>query len=410
MEEALQSEEATQGPLSGIKVLDLTSVFMGPHATQILAEHGAEVIKIEAPEGDIVRKIGPARHDGMSAIFLLANRGKRSIVLDLKQPQGRAVALRLAAEADVLVYNIRPSAMARLGLGYADIKAVNPRIVYVGAVGFGQDGPYAARPAYDDLIQGAAGLASLPNRVNGDEPRYVPCAIVDRSVALAVVNAVTTALFHRERSGAGQAIDVPMFETMAHLIMGDHLYGHAFEPPLGTTGYPRHLAEDRRPYATKDGYLSLLIYTDRQWQAFFDLIGRPELKKDVRYSGMAGRTRHIKSVYAMLAEAIATRTTAQWLEAFERADIPAMRMHTLDTLLEDEHLQAVGFFELADHPTEGRIRHLRNPGTWSGTPLGPVRPAPRLGEHSRELLSALGYSEEQIEDLIASGVTAEPAA
>ena len=396
------------GPLSGIKVLDMTTVFMGPHCTQILAEHGADVIKLEAPEGDIVRKIIPARHDGMGGLFLLANRGKRSIVLDAKQPAGREAILKLAAASDVFVYNLRPQAMARLGLSYADVAAVNPSIIYVGAFGYGQDGPYAARPAYDDLIQAAAGLASLPTRVNGAEPRYVPCAIVDRTVALAAVNAVTIALFHRQRSGQGQAVDVPMFETMAQLLLGEHLYGHAFEPPLAGLGYPRSLAPDRRPYETQDGYIAALVYTDRQWLIFLNIVGRSELLQDHRFIDMGSRTTHVKEVYAFIAEVLKTRTTADWLEAFNRADIPAMPMQTLESLIDDAHLQAVKLFELAEHPSEGKIRQMRNPTRWSATPLGAIRHAPRLGEHSREVLREIGYGEAQIEQLFKSGITVEP--
>ena len=396
------------GPLSGIKVLDMTTVFMGPHCTQILAEHGADVIKLETPEGDIVRKIIPARHEGMGALFLLANRGKRSIVLDVKKPAGREAALKLAAQCDVLVYNVRPQAMTRLGLSYADVAAVNPRIVYVGAFGYGQDGPYRAQPAYDDMIQAAAGLASLPNRVNGAEPRYVPCAIVDRSVALAAVNAVTTALFHRERTGQGQAVDVPMFETMAHLLLGEHLYGHAFEPPLAGLGYPRSLAPDRRPYLTKDGYIAALVYTDRQWKVFFDMIGRSELLHDHRFKDMGSRTKNVKEVYTFVAEMMQMRTTSEWLDAFGRADIPAMPMQTLESLIDDAHLQAVNLFELAEHPSEGKIRHMRNPTRWSATPLGAIRHAPRLGEHSREVLREAGYGDAQVDQLLKSGVTLEP--
>ena len=396
------------GPLSGIKVMDMTTVFMGPHCTQILAEHGADVIKLESPEGDIVRKITPARHDGMGGLFLLANRGKRSIVLDAKQPAGREAILKLATASDVFVYNLRPQAMARLGLSYADVAAVSPRIVYVGTFGYGQDGPYAARPAYDDLIQAAAGLASLPTRVNGAEPRYVPCAIVDRTVALAAVNAVTTALFHRERTGQGQAVDVPMFETIAHLLLGEHLYGHAFEPPLAGLGYPRSLAPDRRPYETQDGYIAALVYTDRQWLIFLNMVGRSELLQDHRFIDMGNRTKYVKEVYAFIAEILKTRTTADWLEAFNRADIPAMPMQTLESLIDDAHLQAVKLFELAEHPSEGKIRQMRNPTRWSATPLGAIRHAPRLGEHSREVLREIGYGEAQVEQMFKSGVTAEP--
>lgn len=395
------------GPLSGVKVLDITTVFMGPHATQILAEYGADVIKLEAPEGDIVRKIGPARHDGMGALFLLANRGKRSVVLDLKKPEGRDAALRIAAQCDVLIYNVRPQAMARLGLGYDAVRAANPKIIYVGVFGFGQDGPYAARPAYDDLIQGAVGLASLPTRVNGAEPRYVPTALVDRTMALAAVNAVTTALFARERTGVGQAVEVPMFETMASLVLGDHLCGHAFEPPMGAPGYPRLLAPDRRPYQTQDGHIAMLVYTDKQWSSFFSAIGREDLRQDPRFRTVADRTKNIAAVYGFLAETMKTRTTAEWLKLLDTADLPAMPMHTLESLLDDPHLRAVDFFVEVEHPSEGAMRHLRNPTTWSGTALETIRPAPRFGEHSSEVLREAGFDTASIacmmQDAVAFG-------
>jgi crotonobetainyl-CoA:carnitine CoA-transferase CaiB-like acyl-CoA transferase len=355
-----------------------------------------------------VRKIIPARHDGMGGLFLLANRGKRSIVLDAKKPAGLEAVLKLVAQSDVFVYNLRPQAMARLGLSYANVAAVNPRIVFVGTFGYGQEGPYAAQPAYDDLIQAAAGLASLPNRVNGSEPRYVPCAIVDRTLALAAVSAVTTALFHRERSGQGQAVDVPMFETMAQLVLGEHLYGHAFEPPLAGLGYPRSLAPDRRPYMTKDGYIAALVYTDRQWSAFLDLIGRRDLLHDYRFKDMGARTKHVQLVYAFLAEVLLTRSSGEWLNDLGRVDIPAMPMQTLESLIDDAHLQAVKLFELADHPSEGKVRQMRNPTRWSATPLGAIRHAPRLGEHSREVLREVGYDDAQIDAMMNAVVTAEP--
>lgn len=395
-------------PLNGIKVLDLTTVLMGPHCTQILAEYGADVIKLESPEGDIMRRIPPARHENMGPLFMLANRGKRSVVLDIKTAAGREATLKLAAQCDVLVYNLRPQAMARLGLSYNDLTAINPKIIYVGAFGYGQDGPYAAHPAYDDLIQAASGLASLPNRVTGAEPRYVPCAIVDRAVGLAAVNAVTTALFHRERTGQGQAIEVPMFETMAQLVLGEHLYGHAFEPPLAGLGYPRSLAPDRRPYKTRDGYIAALIYTDRHWQAFLEFIGQPDLISDERFKNMSSRTKNIAAIYAFVAEILQTRTTSEWLESFQSADIPAMPMQTLEELINDPHLNAVKLFETTQHPTEGAVRHMRNPTRWSNLSIGATRHAPQLGEHSREVLRDIGYAAHEIDQMLASGVTAEP--
>ena len=260
------------GPLAGTTVIDLTTVVMGPYATQILGDLGAQVIKIEAPGGDNVRHVGPMRNHGMGHMFMHLNRNKKSVVLDLKQPAGREALLRIAAKADVLIYNIRPQAMQRLRLGYADVAAANPRIIYVGAYGYGQQGPYATRPAYDDLIQGMTGIPWLAQQAGSEDPRYIPATLADRIVGLHAVYAVTTALYHRERTGEGQSVEVPMFECMSQMVLGDHLGGRTFDPPLGPSGYARVLAPERRPFRTRDGYVCVLMYNDKQWQSFFRLI------------------------------------------------------------------------------------------------------------------------------------------
>ena len=272
------------GPLEGIRVIDLSTVVMGPYATQILCDHGASVIKVESPEGDIMRAAGPAAHPGMGHLYLTTNRGKRSVVLDLKHPDGRQALLDLCRGADAIVYNIRPQAMARLRLAYEDLCAVNPRIVYVGAFGFSQRGPYADRPAYDDLIQGMAGLPWLSLQQGAETPRYGPMILADRMVGLMVSNALLGALLHRERSGRGQKVDVPMFETLASIVLGEHLAGHLFDPPQGPVGYQRSLTPDRRPYRTRDGYLCTMIYSDKHWQNFLTAIGRSELFADPMFS------------------------------------------------------------------------------------------------------------------------------
>jgi crotonobetainyl-CoA:carnitine CoA-transferase CaiB-like acyl-CoA transferase len=394
------------GPLTGIRILDLTTVLMGPYATLMLGDMGADVIKIEPPQGDMVRKIGPARNPGMGTMFLQTNRSKRSLVLDLKQPAAREALLSLAKTADALVYNVRPQAMARLGLAYEDVAAVNPGIVYAGLFGYRQDGPYAANPAYDDLIQGSVSLPSIMQRAGAQTPRYIPCNVADRSVGLAAVGVILAALLHRQRTGEGQRVDVPMFETMTHFVMGDHMGGMSFEPPLGPPGYERLLAPARRPYPTQDGFVCVLIYTDVQWRNFFRAMGREAvLDADPRFASIASRTRHINELYGELAEIIATRTTGEWLALFGELDIPAMPLHTPESLIEDRHLAATGFFEVVEHPSEGQIRQMQLPSVWSGSVPNPDRPAPRLGEHSAEVLGEAGLSATEIAALAATGAT-----
>jgi len=384
---------------------------MGPFATQILADLGADVVKVEPLEGDVLRHIAPMQHPGMGHIFLHHNRNKRSLVLDLKQPAGREALLRLVRDADVLAYNVRPQAMARLKLTYDDVRAVNPRIIYVGAYGYGESGPYAGEPAYDDLIQGRAGLPHLLLEAGADRPRYVPTAISDRITGLATVNAVSAALFCRERTGKGQAVEVPMFETLAQLVLSDHMGGRTFEPPLEPFRYARMLAPHRVPYATRDGYVCVLVYNDKHWRSFFRLIGREEMfDADARFSSQEARSRNINEVYAFVAHEMAKRTSAEWLRLLKEADIPVAPLNSVDDLLADPHLRQAGFFVMTDHPTEGRLREMTAPGKWSASPPAELRPAPRLGEHSVEILREAGYSEAEIEAMVAARVTAVPKA
>ncbi len=392
------------GPLDGIRVLDLTTVVMGPYATQILADFGADVIKVEPLEGDVMRYAWPFRHPGMGHIFLNANRNKRSIVLDLKRDAARDAALAIARGCDVLVYNIRPQAMARLRLAYEDLHAVNPRILYVGCFGYSQRGPYAAKAAYDDLIQGAAGLPWLLQRQGADVPRYAPIIVADRSVGQQVAGAVSAALYRREKTGVGQRVDVPMFEHLLQIVLGEHLGGYTFEPQLGEGGYARMLAKDRRPYETRDGYVCALIYNDKQWKAFFELTGRGgELASDARFATQEGRSRNYDAVYAMVAEEMKRRTTDDWIAALEAADIPVQRMNNLEDIVNDPHLAATGFFRHIEHPSEGALRSMAVPSEWSESEPEYRRHAPRLGEHTREVLREAGLEDGDIEALIASG-------
>lgn len=400
--------DAPRGPLEGVRVVDLTSVILGPYATQQLADLGADVVKVESPAGDDMRYAAPSRTPGLGHIFLQLNRNKRGVVLDLKHPDGREALLRLAARADVLVHNLRPAAIARLGLAYEDVRAVNERIVYVAASGFRPEGPYGEKAAYDDIVQGLVALPSLLADQADGPPRYVPSTICDRVTGLATAGAVTAALFARERTGRGQKVEVTMFETLAELVLSDHLGGATWEPPIAPMGYPRLLARNRVPYRTRDGFLCVLVYNDRQWRSFAGLLGAPELLDDPRFSTQAARSAHVDEVLAFVAEQLRLRTTAEWLDAFERADIPAMPLHTLDTLLADPHLDAVGFFRHDAHPAAGPIRMLDVPSRWSETPPGIHRHAPLLGEHSVEVLREVGYADGEIDRLLADGVTAVP--
>ena len=391
------------GPLEGVKVLDLTTVVMGPYATQLLAELGADVIKVEAHEGDNMRHPAPMRNPGMGYMFLNLNRGKRGIVLDLKKPEGREALMRLIPASDVLIYNVRPQAMARLRLSYEEVHAANPRIIYVGTYGYSQRGPYAAKAAYDDLIQGGTAIPWLMSKSGAKAPNYAPVNLADRVTGLHAVYAVTAALFHRERSGLGQSVEVPMFESLAHFVLGDHSAGLTFDPPVGDAGYSRLLA--RRPYPTSDGHLCVLVYNDKQWKSFAEAIGRPEIMQDARYATQASRATHISAIYAFLAELFRTRTTSEWIELLERADIPVARMNSVEDLVADPHLAATGFFAMEAHPSEGNMHMMRTPTGWSESPPGTQRPAPRLGEHSAEVLREAGYSDSQIAGLAQKGVT-----
>ncbi len=398
-----------KGPLAGIKILDLTTVVMGPFATQILGDMGAEVIKVEAPAGDNMRWVGPMRNPGMGHIHMHLNRNKRSLVLDLKKPDGLAAIKKLVAQSDALIYNVRPQAMARLGLGYDAVKTINPKIVYVGAYGFSERGSYAGRPAYDDLIQGAAGVPSLTLEQGSDVPRYAPVTLGDRSVGLQTVIATIGALFHAQRTGQGQAVDVTMFESLSQFVLGDHMGGKTFEPPIGDPGYARLIAPHRRPYGTRDGYLCVLIYNDKHWSNFFEAIERQDLKSHEHFCTHTARAANIREVYSFVADIMLTRTTAEWQALLEKADIPNTPMHSMDSLIDDPHLNGSGFFPLYDHPSEGTVRTTAPVGEWSETPLSIRRLAPRLGQHSREILLELGYDEVEISEMVAAGATAEQA-
>jgi len=387
------------GPLAGMRVLDLSSVVLGPLATQILGDLGADVIKIEAPAGDTTRYTGPARSSDMAALFMGLNRNKRSIVLDLKHEGARDALWRLIDGADVFLHSIRPQALARLGLDHDAVLRRNPRIVYAGIHGYGSSGPYAGAPAYDDVIQGQSGSADLMARLVG-EPRYLPTIMADKTCALVAAYAVMAALLERERSGRGQFVEIPMFETMVAYNMTEHLFGHSFDPPLGPMGYTRVLAPWRRPYATSDGYICMLAYTDIQWRRFWQETGRPELGDDARFVTLASRSDNIGELYRIAGECVAGRTTADWIETLGRLEIPAAPIASLEELETDPHLRQVGFFRKATHPTEGAIVMPDNPVRFGRTPAEISRLQPKLGEHSAEILREAGLSDVEIERLV----------
>ncbi|WP_454726682.1 MULTISPECIES: CaiB/BaiF CoA transferase family protein [Cupriavidus] len=397
---------ASAGPLAGLRILDITEVVMGPSATQMLADLGADVIKIEPPGGDMLRETGPGGRDGAGPLFLNLNRNKRSVVLDLKHAEGRRAVLNLAKTADALVYNVRPQAMQRLGLGYEALEAVNPRLVYVGTFGFSQRGRYAGARAFDDLIQAAVAIPSAALLAGSEQARYAPLNIADRATGLYAFGIICAALLARERGGAGQAVDVPMFETMASVVLGDHLYGETFIPARGGFGYPRLLNAERRPYPTLDGMVCCLVYTEAQWKAFLRANGEAGwFESDPRFRDGESRAQHYHELYGMLADRLRTRTTAAWKDLLEPLGIPVFPVHDFASLLDDAHLGDIGFFRQIEHPTQGTLRTTAVPSEWKQSALPAFRPPPLLGQHSAEVLREAGFTEDEIVAMVSAGIT-----
>lgn len=389
------------GPLHGIRVLDLTAVLMGPYCTQILADHGADVVKVEGRDGDTTRHLPHARTPGLPGVFHSLNRGKRGLGLDLKHADGRAALLKLAETADVFVHALRHEAMERLGLGYAAFRAVNPRIIYANAYGYSRRGPYGGRAAYDDIIQAGSGIAALQGRLTGT-PGYVANVLADKVSGLTVLYAILMALLHRERGGEGQEIEVGMFETMAAFTLSEHINGAAFSPPLSEPVYQRVVSPDRKPYRTRDGHIALLIYNDKQFRAFAALAGEPAWTQDTRFHRMATRAQAIDEFYARVAETIATRETAFWAEGCERLGIPAAKINETADLLHDPHLEAIGFWQTQQTP-DGALRLPGVPTWFSATPPAWRGAGPALGEHTRAVLREAGYDDAAVDALLASG-------
>jgi crotonobetainyl-CoA:carnitine CoA-transferase CaiB-like acyl-CoA transferase len=384
------------GPLAGIRLIDMTSLGMGPLAAQILGDYGADVIKVEPPTGDVFRHVVPQRSPGMSHAFIQFNRNKRSISLDLKSRDGIEAMHRLLKTADVVLSNLRPSAMKGLGLDYEAMRAIKPDLIFCAAYGYSERGPYAGRPAADDTIQAMSGLAELQRMASGT-PRFVPMVVADKAVGQAIVSAVMGALIHRMKTGRGQAIEVPMFETMVAFVMPEHLAGRTFEPALGETGYTRIINPNRRPYATKDGSICVMPYTTPQWLRFFALIGRDDLARDPAMSDAVERSRRFEELYALIGAAMPARTTDEWVQALIQNDILFGKVNTPDDLLTDPHLASMEMFPLVEHPTEGTLRLIGFPIGFSETPNTLRHLPPRLGQHTRELLEQLGYAPRDID-------------
>ena len=374
----------TKAPLlEGVRVVDLTTVVFGPYCTQTLADLGADVIKVETPAGDTFRYSAlPARTRGMSPGYMNFNRGKRSLVLDLKTPEGLAEIKALIVGADVFIHNVREKAIERLGLGYAAVKALKDDIVYVHCVGYGSDGPYANRPAYDDVIQAASGTTTLLSRVDGDPaPRYFPSLIADKVSGLHGAYAVMAACIHRLRTGEGQFVEVPMFELFTQFMLKEHLGGLTFDPPNGPVGYARQIDPHRQPFPTADGYISFVAYSSASWTTLFEVMDAPEVMRAPQFATPQLVAQNIDALYQAAAERMPARTTAAWMAAFEAAEIPAMAVRDLSDILDDPHLKAIDFFQRREHPTEGAYFDMRAPVRFGAAPDIEAGPAPTLGEH-----------------------------
>ena len=384
------------GPLSGVFVVDLTIAVLGPLATQILGDMGADVVKVESPAGDPTRGLGPCRNPGMGAYFLNVNRNKRGIVLDLKRESAREALLRLIEKADVFVHNMRPAAAERLRLDYRQVAARNPKIVYASASGFAKEGRWRDRPSFDDVIQGESGFAALNTFLTG-APSYFPMAVCDKLCAHLLAQTIGFALFHKARTGEGQEVHVPMLESAVAFNLVEHLWWGTLGEPEKGLGYPRILTKERRPFPTRDGHICILATTDRQWTNFFAALGCPELAEEERFSTIARRTENIEALYRIVGERLLERSTAEWRERLDRFDVPNGVVNDLPALLDDPFLNEAGFFEKVEHPSEGRMLTMAVPTSFSRTPGESFRlPPPRFGEHTAEILSELGYSATEI--------------
>jgi crotonobetainyl-CoA:carnitine CoA-transferase CaiB-like acyl-CoA transferase len=393
-----ENVQGKKGILSGIRIVDMGSIVMGPYATQILADMGADVIKIENAGGDLMRYAGKSPTPLMGGVYMQCNRNKKSVELNLADELSREAVNKLIATADVFFTNVRLGGLKRLGYDYEGVKSIKSDIIYVHGVGYGQDGAYGGRPAYDDLVQAASGVSSLLQESGTcKEPRYFPSIVADKTTALHAAYAMLAALFHRERTGEGQFVEVGMLESFVSFMMVETLYGHSYDPPQGPMAYSRCVNPNRKPFPTKDGFIGMVPYKDEQWVGLFDMAERPDLKADPRFATFQSRTEHITELYGAVAEATKSKTTAEWVKLLHEAQIPYMPVQSMYDVLEDEHLKSINFFEKREHPTEGTWINVKHPVTFEKTPATDVYiDPPKIGQHNEEVLSELGFSEEQI--------------
>ncbi len=397
-------ETKKQGPLTGYRIIDLTSVVLGPYCTQLLGDLGADVIKVESPEGDIMRHAGPHVSKGMGPIYLTINRNKRAVTLDLKDQDAKEVLTRLIKSCDGFIHNIRAGGMRRLGFDYESVRKINPEIIYCHAVGYGSKGHYAERQAYDDLVQAASGAAfMIPMQDGSTEPRYFPGLVADKTTGLHAAYAMLAAFLHRERTGKGQFIEVPMMECMVSFTLAENLYGHTFVPPREPIAYTRSINPNRKPYRTKDGYIALMPYSNENWRRLLAHGGRENLMEDERYSTYVERTKNITDLYKVLEEVALLKTTDEWMQILAEQQVPCMKVHDLKTVLKDPQLSETGFFEERAHPSEGQYLAINNPIHFSESPAHIYREPPLQGQHVDEVLDELGFDAEEISSMKKNG-------
>lgn len=388
------------GPLSGVRIVDMSAIILGPYATQILGDLGAEIIKIEDAGGDMMRFAGNSTTPAMGPLYMRVNRNKQSVELNLRMESAKKALEDIVRTADAFFTNVRPDGLKRLGIDYEWAKGINPEIVYVQCVGFGSQGPYCGLQAYDDTVQAAAGITELiPRSSDTEEPRYLPILIADKTAGLHAVYATIAGLFHRQRTGEGQFIEVPMFESLASFTLIEHMYGNTYIPPNGPVSYPRIIEPNRKPYKTKDGYISIVPYRDEHWVRLFEMAGRTDVMSDPRFATFTGRTENISQLYGKISEISESKTTGEWMTLLEKAQIACMPIAKLSELVDDKHLKAVDFFQIRTHPTEGQYYSMKHPVSFSKTPAAVRLDPPRVGEHNVEVLKGLGYSDEEIAEI-----------